>query len=110
MTLTGFTGLVVNNKEVFSHSLTVLDVHQLPAAAAITGEAKDAKVDGTTVTAVEEGGTVYLWVTVGNSQSRDKVSNDEAFHGFLVCGQPGPNGGFPEFAEFLRSRPGAWAR
>ena len=94
VTLTGFTGLVVSNKEVFSHSLTVLDVHQLPAAAAITGEAKDAKVDGTTVTAVEEGGTVYLWVSVGNSQTRDKVSNDEAFTVSLSAADPGQTADF----------------
>ena len=93
VTVTGFTGAVVSAKEVFSHSITVLDIHMLPAADAITAEAKDAKVDGMTVTAVDEGGTVYVWVSVGNS-SRDQVNDAEAFTVSLSATNPGQTGDF----------------
>ena len=93
VTVTGFTGAVVSAKEVFSHSITVLDIHMLPAADAITAEAKDAKVDGTTVTAVDEGGTVYVWVSVGNS-IRDQVYDAEAFTVSLSATNPGQTGDF----------------
>ena len=93
VTLTGFTGRVVSNKEVFSHSITVLDVHQLPAADAITAEAKDMKTEGTTVTSVEEGGTVYVWVTVANTD-KDQVSDTEAFTVALSAANPGQTGDF----------------
>ena len=93
VTVTGFTGAVVSAKEVFSHSITVLDIHMLPAADAITAEAKDAKVDGMTVTAVDEGGTVYVWVSVGNS-IRDQVNDSEAFTVSLSATNPGQTGDF----------------
>ena len=92
VTLTGFTGTVVSNKAVVTHSITVIDIFQLPAADTITAEAKDAKVDGTTAMSVTEGEKVYVWVTVGNS-TRDKVSDTEVFTVSLSAANPSQTAG-----------------
>ena len=93
VTLTGFTGIVVASQRIVSQSYTVLDLHKLPAADAISAEAKDMKTEGTTVTAVEEGGEVYVWVTLENTD-KDQVSDTEAFTVALSAANPGQTGDF----------------
>ena len=85
--LSALTGSVAANEMIVSQSFTVLDAHKLPAADAISAEAKDKKEGGTTVTAVEEGGEVYVWVTVENT-TKDQVSENEAFTVALSAADP----------------------
>ena len=57
--------------------VTILDVHQLPAAAAITAETKDMGTGGNMVDPeVEEGKKIYLFVTIEN-KTDDRVSDTE---------------------------------
>ena len=59
--------------------LTILDVHQLPAAAAITAETMDKKTGGEKVDPmVTEGEEIFLFVTIENPTD-DRVSDTEMF-------------------------------
>ena len=76
VTISVLQGTVVNNEVLASLTITVLDIHQLPTA--ITGEAKDEKMEGEVVTTVKEGGKAYLFVTVVNSTD-DRIFDGEEF-------------------------------
>ncbi len=61
-------------------TVTILDVHQLPAVAAITAAVHDEETDGDEIdpAVVKEGETVYLFVTIEN-ETDDRVSDTEEF-------------------------------
>ena len=72
MTLMLYTGGVGASDVVNELSITVVDIHKLPAADAITAEAKDDDTGGDEVTEITEGGDpVYLTITVDRGSDTD---------------------------------------
>ena len=73
-------GTAVQSSQVAMAEITVLDIHQLPAADAITADAMDNERRdlGTAIDSVMEGDTAYLWVAVINT-AQDRVDDAESF-------------------------------
>ena len=90
ITLEAFTGSAGRNEGVSTLDVEVADIHKLPDADAISGEARDNEkyVDGQMVTSVMEGGTAYVFVTVENTL-RDQVADDEKFSVSLSAADSG---------------------
>ena len=80
VTLTAHMGTAVRSTQVAMAEVTVLDIHQLPAADAITADALDNERRdlGTAIESVMEGDTAYVWVAVVDT-TQDRVDNDEMF-------------------------------
>ena len=78
--LTVHLGTVVQSTQVAMAEVTVLDIHQLPAADAITADALDNERRdlGTAIESVMEGDTAYVWVAVIDS-AQDRVDDSEMF-------------------------------
>ena len=73
-------GTAVQSTQVAMAEVTVLDIHQLPGADAITADALDDKRRdlGTEIESVMEGDTAYVWVAVINTL-QDRVDDLEMF-------------------------------
>ncbi|MDE0006109.1 MAG: hypothetical protein OXQ29_25750, partial [Rhodospirillaceae bacterium] len=78
VTVTAHQGTAVQSTELAMAEVTLVDIHQLPAAGAIVGEARDnmRRDLGEVVTSVTEGDTTYVWVDVVGS-ARDNVLDAE---------------------------------
>ena len=78
LTLKLYSGTVGDSTLVTELSIAVNDIHQLAAPSAITAVAKDAVVNGETVTQIVEGGDpVYLTVTVDRGTGRTVTTGEE---------------------------------
>ena len=87
VTVRAYSGTVGNATEEASRTFTVADAHALPAAAAVTVEARDA--GGRLVTSVAEGGTVELTISVDRGRG-DTATTGEALSVALALAPADP--------------------
>ena len=87
VTVTAYSGTVGDATEEASRTFTVADAHALPAAAAVTVEARDA--EGAVVTSVAEGGAVDLTVSVDRGRD-DTATTGEALSVALALAPADP--------------------
>ena len=87
VTVRAYSGTVGNATEEASRTFTVADAHALPAAAAVTVEARDAA--GRAVASVAEGGAVELTISVDRGRG-DAATTGEALSVALALAPADP--------------------